>query len=126
LQAKAVKKLAEKLENVTIIKKGKVDIISDGKEIIFNDSEGSLKRCGGIGDLLTGTLGTFINWTHKMETDSKVNDIVIQPNIIAALAGSLFIRECGRVAFNKYHRSVLAVDIVEQLPEVFYQMFDKE
>jgi hypothetical protein len=32
LQCKAVKRLAEKLEHVTILKKGDIDIISDGED----------------------------------------------------------------------------------------------
>ena len=54
MQCQAVKKLAQKLENVTIIKKGNVDIISDGRDVIMNDISGMPKRCGGIGDLLSG------------------------------------------------------------------------
>ena len=59
LQCEAVKRLAKRLENVTILKKGKIDIISDGQEVVCNQTEGSLKRCGGIGYFLTGTLGLF-------------------------------------------------------------------
>jgi ATP-dependent NAD(P)H-hydrate dehydratase len=105
-----------------------------GREVITNDTEGSLKRCGGIGDLLTGTLGTFFFWTHQKiakNNRSSENDKTdattaseSQSNILAAYAGSVFVRECSRVAFEKYHRSILAVDVIEQMPQTFYQMFD--
>jgi ATP-dependent NAD(P)H-hydrate dehydratase len=42
-----------------IVRKGIVDVITDGKEAFFVSTHGSLKRCGGIGDLLAGTIGTF-------------------------------------------------------------------
>jgi ATP-dependent NAD(P)H-hydrate dehydratase len=124
LQCNAVKRLAEKLENVTILKKGKVDIISNGQEVISNDVEGSLKRCGGIGDLLTGTLGTFAYWTDSNQ-QTEDNASQKQATILAAYSASLFIKECSRVAFNKFHRATLAVDVIDQIPSVFYDMFDK-
>ena len=120
-----------KLENVTIVKKGKVDIISDGREVICNESEGSLKRCGGIGDLLTGCIGTFAYWC-SYDFQNKINRLGISPNpvlnnpnMIAAYASTTFIRECSKTAYNKFHRSLLAVDIIEQIGETFYLMFDK-
>jgi ATP-dependent NAD(P)H-hydrate dehydratase len=119
-----VKRLADKLENVTILKKGKVDIISNGQEIISNDAEGSLKRCGGIGDLLTGALGTFAYWTDSNQP-TEHNEPNQLPTILAAYSASMFIKECSRVAFTKFHRATLAVDVIDQIPSVFYDMFDK-
>jgi len=108
------------LDNVTILKKGKVDIISNGQETLSNEAEGSLKRCGGIGDLLTGTLGTFAYWT-----DSSQQTEHNESTILAAYSASVFIKECSRVAFTKFHRATLAVDVIDQIPTVFYDMFDK-
>lgn len=123
-QCEAVKRLAKRLENVTILKKGKVDIISDGDQVVFNDDEGSLKRCGGIGDLLTGTLGLFSYWCDSGAQKSNENE-AFRPNIIAAYAASAFIRECSKISFGKYYRALLAVDIIEEIAKTFHQMFDK-
>jgi ATP-dependent NAD(P)H-hydrate dehydratase len=98
----------------------------------MNNSDGSLKRCGGIGDLLTGTLGTFLFWTNQAIAEKPATNqqsengeiTVTHPSIIAAYAGSIFIKECSRRAFNKFHRSILAVDVIEQIPETFYETFD--
>lgn len=129
MQCSAAKKLANKLNNLTILKKGKVDIITDGNELITNDMEGSLKRCGGIGDLLTGTIGTFTYWTHSGIENNKNEDssksLLNQPCIVAAYAASTLIKECSRKAFEKIHRSTLADDIIQQIPEQFYNLFDK-
>ena len=116
------------------MKKGRVDIISNGRQVLLNDSEGSMKRCGGVGDLLTGTLGTFIHWCHQrasqnVESDSSNDNRLAEENeanLMAALAGSIFIRECSRAAFDKSHRSMLAIDIIERMGETFYEMFDKK
>jgi ATP-dependent NAD(P)H-hydrate dehydratase len=59
---KVCAELARKFGGVTIIQKGKQDIISNGKETMICDIEGGLKRCGGQGDVLTGCLGTLLAW----------------------------------------------------------------
>lgn len=55
-------KLAESLGGVTIIQKGPKDNISNGNQTIACDIRGGLKRSGGQGDTLTGTLVTFLAW----------------------------------------------------------------
>lgn len=131
-QCRAVKRLANKLDNLTIVKKGKIDIISDGNELIINEMNGSLKRCGGIGDLLAGSIGTFTHWAHVgidqeiktmiCKTDSSALD---KPCIIASYAATTLIKQCSLKAFEKFHRSVLADDILQEIPNQFYQLFDK-
>ena len=98
------------------MKKGKADIISDGDSIICNESQGSLKRCGGIGDILTGIIGTFIYWiqTGMQNQYIKTNSIEDKPNMLAAYCGSVFTRECSLIAFEKYKRSLIAVDIIDK------------
>lgn len=48
--------------NIVILQKGAQDIISNGYRTEVNDTEGGLKRCGGQGDILSGTVGTFLAW----------------------------------------------------------------
>lgn len=59
----------EKMENlcralggVTIIQKGGADYISNGEQTWTCDLKGGLKRSGGQGDTLTGSLATFLAW----------------------------------------------------------------
>jgi len=54
--------LAKRFGGVTIIQKGKKDIISNGKDTMIVDIEGGLKRTGGQGDVLTGCLCTLLAW----------------------------------------------------------------
>lgn len=54
--------LAKLLGGVTIIQKGRQDIISNGKDTMIVNIEGGLKRTGGQGDVLTGCLGTLLAW----------------------------------------------------------------
>lgn len=131
LQCTAVKRLAESLDHLTILKKGKVDVISDGKIVIYNEIQGSLKRCGGVGDLMTGALSLFLYWCNEamigfFDQNEKVCHQLEHPNVIAAYTASVFIRQCSKNAFEKYHRSLIAADIIAEISNVFYEMFDKK
>ncbi|XLR60480.1 hypothetical protein S83_011152, partial [Arachis hypogaea] len=46
--------LAKKIGGVTILKKGKSDLISDGDTVKSVSIYGSPRRCGGQGDVLSG------------------------------------------------------------------------
>jgi ATP-dependent NAD(P)H-hydrate dehydratase len=54
--------LAKAFGGVTIIQKGLKDYISNGEYTLVSDGEGGLKRSGGQGDTLTGSLATFLAW----------------------------------------------------------------
>lgn len=60
--SEACEKLSKALGGVTIIQKGPRDVISNGVTSIVSDVEGGLKRSGGQGDTLTGSLGTLLAW----------------------------------------------------------------
>ena len=38
--------------------------------VVICDAEGSARRCGGQGDLLSGSMGTFSHWTHTVTNDN--------------------------------------------------------
>ena len=52
------------LSNAMFVRKGKVDLISRGgrNDLMQCEEEGGLKRSGGIGDILAGSLGTLFAW----------------------------------------------------------------
>lgn len=68
-----VKLLSNKLGNPTIIKKGLIDVISNGEYSALVWNQSSLKRCGGQGDLLAGMLATFVNYN----CDVPLLDVVL-------------------------------------------------
>ncbi|EER38971.1 YjeF domain-containing protein [Histoplasma capsulatum H143] len=61
-KSEACKRLSNALGGVTIIQKGPHDTISNGMANIVCDVRGGLKRSGGQGDTLTGSLGTLLAW----------------------------------------------------------------
>jgi ATP-dependent NAD(P)H-hydrate dehydratase len=66
--------------------------------------EGSNRRCGGQGDMLCGTLGTFTFWTDRATTTLETD---INPNMLAAYAAAALVKTCNTNAFAQMHRSML-------------------
>jgi ATP-dependent NAD(P)H-hydrate dehydratase len=59
---KGAEELSKAFGGVTIIQKGSKDYISNGEQTFVSDIPGGLKRSGGQGDTLTGSLATFLGW----------------------------------------------------------------
>lgn len=123
------KKLANALGGVTIIQKGAVDYISNGEYTYESDLKGGLKRSGGQGDTLTGTLATFLGWRKAYldklwEHDGSLE--AVECLALAAFGGSSVTRECSRLAFKKRGRSLQASDLTEEVEVAFGNLFDVE
>lgn len=117
-------KLSRALGGVTIIQKGSVDYISNGTETLISDLQGGLKRSGGQGDTLTGSLGTFLAWResyHEGLWDTKEKEKMSRDETlrVVAWAGSAITRECSRRAFAKKGRSLQASDLTDEVHEAF-------
>lgn len=146
-QSEACEKLSNALGGVTIIQKGAHDVISNGVTSIISDVPGGLKRSGGQGDTLTGSLGTFLAWRaayheHLWDTGEKDNDKLAQTQeevqaelesedkrmspvttlLLAAWAGSSITRECSRRAFKAKGRSMQASDLTDEVHEAFLSL----
>ena len=116
-------KLAEALGGVCIIQKGRDDHISNGHGTTTCDFQGGLKRSGGQGDTLTGSLGTFLAWREIYH--EGLWDVGKEPMsrdetlLVAAFAGSAITRECSRRAFEKRGRSLQAGDLTDEVHAAF-------
>lgn len=143
-EAEACEKLANALGGVAIVQKGPHDVISNGVTSIVSDVMGGLKRSGGQGDTLTGSLGTLLAWRaayhnglwdsgekdNPKEAQSKQDvtaeleseDRRMSPAtslILVAWAGSGITRDCSRRAFNVKGRSMQAGDLTDEVHEAF-------
>jgi len=124
--SKVCQELADKLGGVCIIQKGPVDYISQGRDTTTSDFEGGLKRSGGQGDTLTGSLGTFLAWRQVYHEglwdvgDEKMDRA--ETLLVAAFAGSAITRECSRRAYQKRQRSLQASDLTEEVHEAFLSL----
>jgi ATP-dependent NAD(P)H-hydrate dehydratase len=121
--------LAEKMSGVTIVQKGQEDLISDGQSVIGSNYFGSPRRCGGQGDVLSGSAAVFMAWSRQsmQTTEGKrpnvSESISSNPAVVAALAGSLLLRKAAAHAFSKHKRSTLTTDIIESLGPFMEEFF---
>ncbi|PVD34434.1 hypothetical protein C0Q70_05707 [Pomacea canaliculata] len=123
-----VKLLAQCLGNVTILRKGSDDIISDGSTVIMCSTDGSPRRCGGQGDVLSGVAGVFFNWAlsyHNSKTKliQQRPDAILGPGVLAAFMACRLTRECSRLAFAVHGRSMTATDMLVNIHAAFEGMF---
>ncbi|KAL0938668.1 YjeF domain containing protein [Colletotrichum truncatum] len=122
-----VEALAKALDGVTVVQKGGKDFITNGEDTLIVDLEGGLKRSGGQGDTLTGSIATFLGW-RKAYLDglwdtgdqSLAEEELVR---LAAFGGSAITRECSRRAFLKKGRSLQASDLTDEVHGSFMALF---
>jgi ATP-dependent NAD(P)H-hydrate dehydratase len=126
----ACRKVAEALGGCIVVQKGAFDYISDGKKTILCDLQGGLKRSGGQGDTLTGSIGTMLAWRNAyMEkiwdgADGSLADDEML--MLAAFGGTSITRECSRLAFEKYGRSLQASHVGEMVHIAFKNLIGEK
>jgi len=119
LQISTAMELAKGLGNVTLVCKGSIDIITDGTGVISCKVQGGLRRCGGLGDVLAGTIGTFATWADLGPRDSAV-----PPMMLAAYGGCFLTRDCANFCFREKGRSMVAADLVQVIGQRFQAVLE--
>lgn len=102
-RAKLVKKYAGKIGS-TIILKGSIDIISNGKQTSMNRTGNPYMTVGGTGDVLTGICGGLLAQGV--------------PPFKAACAAAYITGKAGDLAAKDKGPGLLATDVIEKIPEV--------
>lgn len=103
--------LASELKNRVIIKKGKYDFITDGKRAFIVGNLGSLKRCGGLGDILNGVVATFCGMLSKQakKQDVKIsNDELLEASALACF----LCKVAARKGYEKHGYALTAPDVI--------------
>ncbi|KAL2506773.1 ATP-dependent (S)-NAD(P)H-hydrate dehydratase [Abeliophyllum distichum] len=106
--------LAKGLGGVTILRKGESDYISNGEEVSAVNMFGSPRRCGGQGDILSGSVAVFLSWARQRVGKGGWS---ASPTILGCIAGSAILRKAASLAFENKRRSTLTSDIIECLGE---------
>lgn len=104
--------VSKQLKNKIILKKGEIDIITDGNSAILVGNQGSLKRCGGTGDILAGILSSFTAMLSKSRSTTSLDILT------ACAIGCYLNREAARNAYNKFGYSLTAPDVIHELCEI--------
>jgi len=120
--------LEQRLDGVIIVRKGFHDEIiqliskssgsssSSSSSGVFRnklccEEEGGLKRCGGLGDILSGIVGLFVAW-NKILLNSK-DDMVLACWVACCLT-----KISTKEAFSKSRRSMTAPDVLDKVGSV--------
>ena len=111
-------KLANALKNKVILKKGKYDIITNGKSLILVGNEGSLKRCGGIGDILNGIIATFCSMKKKQTQINQFGQLKSHDLLEICALACFVCREASRSAYEKRGYSLTAPDVIHELSNI--------
>ena len=99
------------LRKAVIVEKGPIDIISLGGTDKFYEctEEGGLKRSGGLGDILSGTIGTLAAW-NAIQDHSTTQDLPL-----ACWTACCFTKRATRLAYDEQKRSMTAPDVLSAL-----------
>ena len=144
-QEASIKLIQKYSSNIGIIKKGKEDIIivNINNQITNHtiSAIGSPRRCGGQGDVLAGTLGTFLSWgkhysqqlqnelkiinSQQLSSSSSLSNIPTHNQIYAACAhgAALLTRNAAQHAFAQHKRSMTTPDMIQNIGIAFEELF---
>lgn len=100
---KIVKEEANRLKT-TILLKGHIDIISNGKDIALNKTGSPILSKGGTGDALAGIAGALL---------ARGTDL-----FLAAQAAAFINGMAGQLAVKKFGEGLMASDLIEEIPKV--------
>nr|ADI46920.1 MTM0417 [Volvox carteri f. nagariensis] len=119
------------LRGPTLVSKGPVDAICDGKVTMICNASGGAKRCGSQGDILAGTIATFISWTlaflDSARQSAEVEVVIlpeINPMVLASYGACLVTRTAAAYAFAARKRAMVASDMLGQLGSAMEMLFD--
>jgi ADP-dependent NAD(P)H-hydrate dehydratase len=99
---------------LTIVLKGAETLISDGDIVYVNRVGSPAMTCGGIGDMISGVIGTLL---------AKAGDSSMKSVEIAA-AASFIVGSAGRLAADERGFHIIASDIIDKIPAVM-KPFDR-
>ncbi|XP_049584737.1 ATP-dependent (S)-NAD(P)H-hydrate dehydratase isoform X1 [Syngnathus scovelli] len=119
----SVLQLSETMGNITVLLKGEKDLIADGSTVVTCSTEGSGRRCGGQGDLLSGAAGVLAHWAHTASQAGLITGV--NPSVVAAMGASSLTRQCNRQAFQRHGRSTTTSDMIHEIGPVFKKLFER-
>jgi len=102
-----------------IVQKGSIDTISNIHSKMYCEEEGGLKRSGGIGDVLAGTISAFMAWNTILDTDSDMEVTKKQQQrVFACWTACVAVKMATKAAYDKKRRSMSALDVSGEIGNV--------
>ena len=96
-----------------IVQKGSIDTISNIHSTMNCEEEGGLKRSGGIGDVLAGTISAFMAWNIILGSDIDSIDVgkKQQHRVFACWTACVAVKKATKAAYDEKRRSMSALDV---------------
>lgn len=107
-------------EAATIVQKGRHDRIGvNGTTVLTCAEEGGLKRSGGIGDVLSGALGTLVAWHAILVEQDKASAADLP---LACWTACCLVKRATKRAFRAKRRAMSATDVLDELGATMDEM----
>ncbi|XP_028447886.1 ATP-dependent (S)-NAD(P)H-hydrate dehydratase isoform X2 [Perca flavescens] len=119
---RSVMQLSVAMGNLTVVLKGEQDLITDGTKVISCSIEGSGRRCGGQGDLLSGSMGVLAHWAHAASAAGIGRSL--NPSVVAAFGACSLTRQCNSQAYQRHGRSTTTSDMIQEIGTAFKKLFE--
>lgn len=116
-----VEDLANSMGNITVLHKGAPDLISNGRVTEECVAAGSPRRCGGQGDVLAGSLATFLHWSSTAPACPEPG-----PEILAAWGAARLTRSCAEQVYRQAGRSATTTDMITVIHQEFARLYESE
>ena len=114
---------------MTVVRKGRVDLVSDGRQLLTCSEATPPRRCGGLGDILAGACGVLVNWASRVDASLLPGDgaeASASPQLWAAWTACVVTKRSATAAFAVRRRSMTAPDVLDCVGSVFDDMFPLE
>jgi ATP-dependent NAD(P)H-hydrate dehydratase len=121
-----VGRVSAALGGVLVVRKGAVDVVTDGESVLCVAEEGSPKRSGGQGDVLAGCLATLLSWAQDGGAERLPAGEGSSPAVLATYAACYFNRKASAEAFRRHRRAMTAPDVVDAIGPTFDALFPIE
>jgi ATP-dependent NAD(P)H-hydrate dehydratase len=111
---------------VVLIRKGEHDFIetltgTNNIETMVCEEKGGMKRCGGLGDILSGVLGAFGAWYNILQKKNATSDYESTTTnnlVLSCWLACCITKMATNKAFSLRKRSMTAPDVLQMICEV--------
>jgi len=112
--------------NNIIVEKGHVDAVSRGNFVMKCAEEGGLKRSGGIGDVLAGTISAYMAWYAVLERGDEESAVqgLEQQRAFAVWTACCTVKRATKLAFDKKRRAMSSRDVLNEICGVISDLED--
>lgn len=96
-----------------------MDIVTNGKLAYLILKQGSLKRCGGIGDVLSGLTGLYCFWARNSSENKGSSDDLL----LGCILSCLVTRKAASLGYEKHKYSLTCPNVIENIGRSFDELF---